>query len=54
MGVEITPDTPAETLREIAAKHEVEVDPVWDAEKLVIELFGETRGANTAEPDLCI
>ena len=41
VGVEITPDTPAETLREIAAKHEVEVDPAWDAEKLVIELFGE-------------
>ena len=34
VGVEITPDTPAETLREIAAKHEVEVDPAWDAEKL--------------------
>ena len=41
VGVEITPDTPAETLREIAAKHDVEVNPAWDAEKLVIELFGE-------------
>ena len=28
-------------LRAIAAEHEVKVDPAWDAEKLVIELFGE-------------
>ena len=41
VGQEITPETPAETLREIAAKHEVPVDPKWNAQKLVIELFGE-------------
>ena len=41
VGQEITPQTPAETLREIAARHEVSVDPAWGAEKLVIELFGE-------------
>ena len=41
VGVEITPETTAEQLREIAAKHEVAVDPKWDAEKLVVELFGE-------------
>ena len=41
VGREITPDTDAETLRAIAAEHEVKVDPAWDAEKLVIELFGE-------------
>mgnify|MGYP002716396976 CR=1 FL=1 len=41
VGREVTPDTDAETLRAIAAEHEVKVDPAWDAEKLVIELFGE-------------
>lgn len=41
VGQEITPETPADTLREIAQKHEIQIDPKWDAEKLVIELFGE-------------
>ncbi|MGO1183512.1 MAG: lysine--tRNA ligase [Micrococcaceae bacterium] len=41
VGREITPDTDAETLRAVAAEHEVSVDANWGAEKLVIELFGE-------------
>ena len=41
VGQEITPQTDAETLRGIAERHEVKIDPAWDAEKLVIELFGE-------------
>jgi lysyl-tRNA synthetase class 2 len=41
VGQEITPDTSLEVLRDIAAKHEVKVDPKWDAEKTVVELFGE-------------
>ncbi|MGG5172505.1 lysine--tRNA ligase [Pseudarthrobacter sp. J1738] len=41
VGQEITPDTSAEDLRSIAATHEISVDPKWDAEKLVVELFGE-------------
>ncbi|SIK26039.1 lysyl-trna synthetase (LysS) [Mycobacteroides abscessus subsp. abscessus] len=41
VGHEITPETPADTLREIAQKHEIQIDPKWDAEKLVVELFGE-------------
>lgn len=41
VGVEITPATSAEELRAIAEKYEVPVDPKWDAEKLVVELFGE-------------
>lgn len=41
VGVEITPATTAEELRAIAEKYEVPVDPKWDAEKLVVELFGE-------------
>jgi lysyl-tRNA synthetase class 2 len=41
VGQEVTPDTSLEVLREIAEKHEVKVDPKWDAEKLAVELFGE-------------
>jgi lysyl-tRNA synthetase class 2 len=41
IGQEITPDTPLEELRAVAEKHEVKVDPKWDAEKLAVELFGE-------------
>lgn len=41
VGVQITPETTADELRAIAAQHEVAVDAGWDAEKLVIELFGE-------------
>ncbi|MFJ6418976.1 lysine--tRNA ligase [Paeniglutamicibacter sp. NPDC091659] len=41
VGEEITPDTDAETLRTIAEKHEVKIDPKWGSQKLVMELFGE-------------
>ena len=41
VGQEITPETPAETLREIARQRDVSVDPAWGAEKLVMELFEE-------------
>jgi lysyl-tRNA synthetase class 2 len=41
LGEEITPDTPAATLAGYAEKHDLETDPGWDAQKLVIELFGE-------------
>ncbi|WP_425310820.1 lysine--tRNA ligase [Ammonicoccus fulvus] len=39
VGEEITPDTPMTRLVEIAAKHDLEVDPKWSDGKLVIELF---------------
>lgn len=41
VGQEITPETTVDQLRAIAAQHEVAVDPKWDAEKLVVELFSE-------------
>jgi lysyl-tRNA synthetase class 2 len=44
---EITPDTPVEVLRKLAERHDVEIDPAWGAEKLVLELFGEL-----VEPEL--
>lgn len=50
VGEEITPETPAETLRGVAATHEVSVDPEWDAQKLVIELFGEIVEPTLIQP----
>lgn len=50
VGDEITPETDAEQLRKIADKHEIKVDPAWDAEKLVLELFGEIVEPNLIQP----
>ena len=50
VGREITPDTPAEELRALAAEHEVSVDPAWGAEKLVMELFGEIVEPTLIDP----
>ena len=50
VGREVTPETDAETLREIASEHEVPVDPAWDAQKLVIELFGEIVEPRLIQP----
>ncbi|MFT4166390.1 MAG: lysine--tRNA ligase [Microlunatus sp.] len=47
IGEEVTPSTPLERLKELAKRHELEVDPAWGAEKLVMELFSEL-----VEPDL--
>jgi lysyl-tRNA synthetase, class II len=50
VGTEITPETTAAQLREIAASHEVKIDQAWDAEKLVIELFGEIVEPTLIQP----
>ena len=50
VGVEITPETDASVLREIAEKHEVKFDPAWGAQKLVIELFGEIVEPTLMDP----
>lgn len=50
VGQEITPQTEAAVLRSLAAEHEVKVDPAWDAEKLVIELFGELVEPKLLQP----
>ncbi|QMS56463.1 MULTISPECIES: lysine--tRNA ligase [Kocuria] len=50
VGREITPDTPAEELRAVAAEREVPVNPAWDAQKLVIELFGEIVEPTLLQP----
>ncbi|WP_104087322.1 lysine--tRNA ligase [Arthrobacter sp. GMC3] len=50
VGAEITPETTADELRAIAAKHEVKIGPAWDAEKLVVELFGEIVEPTLIQP----
>ncbi|MET1004562.1 MAG: lysine--tRNA ligase [Propionibacteriaceae bacterium] len=50
VGQEITPASSVELLRKVAEAHEVPVDPAWDAEKLVIELFGELVEPTLLQP----
>lgn len=50
VGEEITPDTDAQTLRAVAARHDVPVKPEWTAQKLVVELFGEIVEPTLIQP----
>ncbi|NKX55083.1 lysine--tRNA ligase [Arthrobacter mobilis] len=50
VGEEITPETKGHVLREIAAKHGVKVEPQWDTQKIVIELFGEIVEPTLLQP----
>jgi lysyl-tRNA synthetase, class II len=50
LGEEITPETAAGRLREIAVANDVEFDPAWPAQKLVMELFGELVEPSLLQP----
>jgi lysyl-tRNA synthetase class 2 len=50
LGEEITPDTPTATLAGYARRHGLEPEPGWDAQKLVIELFGELVEPTLIQP----
>ncbi|WP_120005688.1 lysine--tRNA ligase [Nesterenkonia muleiensis] len=50
VGQQITPETQAETLRAVAKAQQVQVDPAWDAQKLVLELFGEIVEPTLVQP----
>ncbi|GAA1429199.1 lysine--tRNA ligase [Microlunatus lacustris] len=50
LGEEISWETGADRLRAVAAERGVEVDPAWDAEKLVLELFGELVEPTLLQP----
>jgi lysyl-tRNA synthetase class 2 len=50
VGEEVTPDTDARTLRAIAKRHNVPVQPEWDPEKLVVHLFGEIVEPTLLQP----
>ena len=50
LGQEITVDTPVEVLRALADAHEVEYDPKWEADKMIMELFGELIEPGLLQP----
>ncbi|GGU25938.1 lysine--tRNA ligase [Nocardioides albus] len=50
VGVEVTPDTDVETLKTLADKHDVELDPAWGADKIVMELCGELVEPHLIQP----
>ncbi|MFJ2757599.1 lysine--tRNA ligase [Nocardioides sp. NPDC087217] len=50
VGVEVTPDTDVDTLKALADKHDVELDPAWDAAKIVMELCGELVEPHLLQP----
>jgi lysyl-tRNA synthetase class 2 len=50
VGQEVTPDTSVEVLRKLAEAADVAVEDGWDAEKLVIELFGELVEPTLLQP----
>jgi lysyl-tRNA synthetase, class II len=50
VGEEITVDTPAETLREYADAREVELQPKWGAEEIVVELYEQLVEDSLIQP----
>ncbi len=50
LGEEITPDTSPERLRALAQAREIEHDPKWGADKLVLVLFGEVVEPTLIQP----
>lgn len=50
VGEDVTPETDVHTLRAIAARCNVQVQPEWGAEKLVVELFGEIVEPTLLQP----
>jgi len=50
VGRPITPDTPADELRQVADERGVEYDAFWEADKLAIELFGELVEPRLLQP----
>jgi lysyl-tRNA synthetase class 2 len=50
VGQDVTPNTDAQTLRAIATRLKVPVQPDWEAEKLVVELFGQIVEPTLLQP----
>jgi lysyl-tRNA synthetase class 2 len=50
LGEEITVDTPAETLRKYADTHNVELQPEWSAEEIVVELYEQLVEDSLIQP----
>ncbi|GAA1127951.1 lysine--tRNA ligase [Nocardioides aquiterrae] len=50
VGQEITPETDVETLQKIMVAHELDFDPSWGAEKLVLEMLSELVEPRLLQP----
>ena len=50
VGEEVTPETPVETLRRYAVARDVELDPAWGADKVVLELLSELVEPHLLQP----
>ena len=50
LGEEVTPETTAEHLRKIAEAHDVAYEPGWEAQKLILRLFGDLVEPQLIQP----
>lgn len=50
LGEEITPDTPQDTLRKLANRADVALEPSWNAGQIVLELYEHLVEARTVAP----
>ncbi|WP_035936315.1 lysine--tRNA ligase [Knoellia aerolata] len=50
VGESVTIDTDAHTLRTLAAKHDVSVDPTWERDKVFLEILGELVEPTLLQP----
>ena len=50
LGEAVTPDTSRDTLRKLAARAGVELQPGWNAAQIVLELYEHLVEARTVEP----
>jgi lysyl-tRNA synthetase, class II len=50
LGVEVTPDTPLDRLRELCADAGVPVEPGWNAGQVILEMYERLVEARTVEP----
>jgi lysyl-tRNA synthetase, class II len=50
VGEEVTPETSAEHLRKVAEQHDVAYEAGWDAQKLILRLFGELVEPTLLQP----
>jgi lysyl-tRNA synthetase class 2 len=50
VGEQITPDASADSLRKLAAAHDIELQPGWGAAYILLELYEHLVEARTVEP----
>ena len=50
LGEKVTPETTAEHLRKIAEAHDVAYEPGWEAQKLILRLFGDLVEPHLIQP----